>query len=93
MRYKVKPRFWIFLNIFVLLLFSFVLFCMHLYFNHERLILSEKSEERNSLILSRYDWDKMLIDAKNDAFAERLARDRYGYIYPYEVRYLSNKSE
>lgn len=89
-RKQIKPRFWVFMIVVMLLCFGTSYAVAQIQYNQasERVevLAAEKAElrERIAALSSQLDY------CKTDAYVERVARDELNMIMPGEVRYVSN---
>ena len=89
-KYRIKPRFYIFICLLMVICFgaSFLMSKSRLSAEQRALdeTLARRTEIANEIALLREELDY----ASTDAYIERSARDKLGMLYPGEYRYVAN---
>ena len=89
MRHRTTPKFWLFMIVTMLIVFSVSFGVLqHRYSVGERQ-LARISDYRDELDLYVRDLNEELEYVQTDAYIIRAARDQLGLIMPSEVRYVS----
>ena len=89
-RRSVKPRFWGFLIVFMLLCFTMSGAVAQMHYNRASQRVQSLSAERLELINQISLLNSQLNYVQTDDYIERIARDELNMIMPGEIRYVSN---
>lgn len=89
-RLRVRPRFYLFVIVFMLLCFTVSGFASQLHYNRVSSRVDALANERVALSNRIRELDAQLDYVRTDAYIERVARDELNMIMPGEIRYVSN---
>ena len=89
-RRKVTPKFWVFMIIMTVVVFSISAGVMQLRYAQGERQLQKERAYRDELTLQVQDLNAELAYAQTDEYIMRAARDQLGLILPTEVRYVNS---
>ena len=89
-RVNVRPRFWVFLIVAMLICFSMSSAVAQLHYSRVADRVNDLSVERLAIAARIKDLNSRLNYVRTDAYIERVARDELNMIMPGEIRYVSN---
>lgn len=89
MRHRTTPKFWLFMIVTMLIVFSVSFGVLQHRYNVGERQLARISDYRDDLDLYVRDLNEELEYVQTDAYIIRAARDQLGLIMPSEVRYVS----
>ena len=89
-RVNVKPRFWLFLIVCMVVCFAMSSAVAQIHYNHVSQRVHLLSTEKLSLVSHITQLNDQLRYMQTDDYIERIARDELNMIMPGEIRYVSN---
>ena len=89
-RYSIRPRFYIYLCVAMLLFFAASFGVSYARLSSELEALDETMARRAEASVQMAHLQEQLDYAGTDEYVERAARDRLGMLYPGEYRYVGN---
>lgn len=89
-KYRVQPRFWLFLTALMVMAFSVSLLVANQRLSAETDNLNAKIDARDALVSTIGDLEEEITFTQTDEYIERAARDELGLIMPGEVRYVNS---
>ena len=89
-RYKIRPRFYIYISVAMLVFFGISFGVSYARLNSEAEALAETLDRRTAVSVEIAELQEELDYASTPEYIERAARDRLGMLYPGEYRYVGN---
>lgn len=89
-RHVIRPRFYVFLCLLIVIFFGVGLLISGARLRNERAYLRTAVERRDQAAAEMSSLRSELEYAHTDEYVERSARDRLGMMYPGEYRYVTN---
>ena len=89
-RIRIKPRFWLFIIVIMLICFGTSYAVAQMQYNQISAHVESLAAEKAALNEKIKDLSSRLDYVKTDNYIERVARDELNMIMPGEVRYVSN---
>ena len=88
-RRVVKPRFWVFLVLFEILIFGILIGVNMLIHSVGNRTLAKEREIHDALYLNVMEFERELDFVKTNDYIEQTAREELDFLYPNEVRYVA----